>query len=116
METLRLRTPIPNGTFREILEDDYVIGLNKEKVEIKKGTFIQIINIFRHLNEDLWGKDAKIFNPEREFRDEELWNNSIMNTYNPSTPRFSPFTYSPRDCIGKNFSLNRNEIDTTLFG
>jgi hypothetical protein len=104
METLRLRSALPNGTFREILEDDYVIGLNQEKVEIKKGTYIQIPNIFRHLNRDLWGEDARKFNPEREFREEELWNNSIINSYNPSTSRFSPFTYGPRDCIGKNFS------------
>ena len=104
METLRLRTALPNGTFREILEDDYVIGLNQEKVEIKKGTYIQIPNIFRHLNTELWGDDAREFNPGREFRDEELWNNSIINSYNPSTARFSPFTYGPRDCIGKNFS------------
>ena len=50
METLRLRAALPNGTCREILEDDYVIGLNREKVEIKKGTYIQIPNIVRHLN------------------------------------------------------------------
>ena len=36
--------------------------------------------------------------------DDELWNNSVINTYNPSSHRFSPFTYGPRDCIGKNFS------------
>ena len=104
METLRLRTPLPNGTFRELLDDDYVIGLNGEKVLLGKGSYVQIPNIFRHLNPKLWGNDSRIYNPEREFKDEELWYNSVINSYNPSTERFSPFTYGPRDCIGKNFS------------
>ena len=52
----------------------------------------------------MWGEDVNEFNPEREFKDEELWDGSVINTYNPSTERFSPFTYGPRDCIGKNFS------------
>jgi cytochrome P450 len=104
METLRLRTPLPNGTFRELLEDDYITGLNGEKVLLKKGSYVQIPNIFRHINPKLWGYDAREFNPEREFKDEELWNNSVINSYNPCTERFSPFTYGPRDCIGKNFS------------
>ena len=103
METLRLNT-ITNGTFRELLEDDYVIGLKGEKVVLRKGSHVQIPNIFRHINPKLWGDDSRVYNPEREFKDEELWNNSVINSYNPSTERFSPFTYGPRDCIGKNFS------------
>ena len=35
---------------------------------------------------------------------DENWNNSVFNTYNPSSTRFSPFTFTPRDCIGKNFA------------
>ena len=104
METLRLWPALANGTFRELIEDDYLIGKNGEKVEIPKGTFIQIPNWFRHRNPELWGEDVDKFNPHRNFEDEELWDDSVINTYNPSTPRFSPFTYIPRDCIGKNFS------------
>ena len=108
---MRLRTPLPNGTYRELLEDDYVIGLKGEKVTLRKGAYIQIPNIFRHLNPKLWGDDAREFNPDREFKDEELWNNSVINSYNPSTQRFSPFTYGPRDCI-KNF---QNEMRLIYF-
>lgn len=104
METLRLWPALANGTYRELEEDDYIIGNDGVKTEIPKGTFIQIPNWFRHRNPELWGEDVNIFNPEREFVDEELWEGSVINTYNPSTKRFSPFTYGPRDCIGKNFS------------
>ena len=103
METLRLHTAVPNGTFRELIEDDEIRG-KKGMVKIPKGTYVQIFNYSRHLNKDLWGEDAEDFNPEREFEGNELWNNEIHAFYNPSTKRFSPFTYGPRDCIGKNFA------------
>ena len=104
METLRLWSPIPNGTFRELVEDDYIMGKNNQKVLVKKGTYIQIPNWSRHRDKKLWGDDSDIFNPYREFIGEENWDNSVISSYNPSTERFSPFTYSPRDCIGKNFA------------
>ncbi len=104
METLRLWTPLPNGTYRELSKDEEIMGLEGKRVLLKKGTFIQIPNFSRHLNPELWGEDVLVFNPHREFRDEELWENTVINSYNPSTKRFSPFTYGPRDCIGKNFS------------
>ena len=103
METLRLHTAVPNGTFRELIEDDEIRGKNG-MVKVPKGTYVQIFNYSRHLNPDLWGEDAEEFNPEREFKDNELWNDSVHAFYNPSTKRFSPFTYGPRDCIGKNFA------------
>ena len=104
METLRLWTSIPNGTTRELQSDDYITGRNNEKVKIKKGTYVQIPNWTRHRNPLLWGNDCDKFDPFRNFKDEEIWDNSIFANYNPATKRFSPFTYGPRDCIGKNFS------------
>lgn len=53
---------------------------------------------------DLWGDDVLKFNPDREFKDSEIWHNKVIRSYNPATPRFSPFTFPPRDCIGKNFA------------
>jgi len=103
METLRLHTAVPNGTFRELIEDEEIRGKNG-MVKVPKGTYVQIFNYSRHLNKDLWGEDAEDFNPEREFKGNEIWNDEIHAFYNPSTKRFSPFTYGPRDCIGKNFS------------
>ena len=99
METLRLWPALTNGTFRETVCEDYIIGNNGEKVIIPKGTYIQIPNWSRHRNTELWGNDALLFNPYRNFKDDEL-----LYSCNPSSKRFSPFTYGNRDCIGKNFS------------
>ena len=82
----------------------YIIGIDDKKVFVPKGTYIQIPNWSRHRNPLLWGKDVNIFNPDREFHDDEIWNGEVLSSYNPSSKRFSPFTYGPRDCIGKNFS------------
>ena len=79
METLRLWTPIPNGTFRELIEDDYITGINGQQVLLSKGTYIQIPNWTRHRNKELWGDDVNTFNPNREFIDDELWNNTVIN-------------------------------------
>jgi hypothetical protein len=104
METLRLWTPIPNGTSRELIEEDFVTGKNGNKILVKKGTYVQIPNWTRHRNPLLWGNDCDIFNPDRDFKEDEIWNDSVIASYNPCSNRFSPFTYGPRDCIGKNFS------------
>ena len=104
METLRLWPAIPNGTFRELLEDDYILDSSGNKIVLPKGTYIQIPNWGRHHSKELWGDDVHEFNPGREFIGNELWNDTVINSYNPSSKRFSPFTYGPRDCIGKNFS------------
>lgn len=104
METLRLWTSIPNGTSRELQSDDYITGKNDTKVLLKKGTYVQIPNWTRHRNPLLWGADCDNFDPFRGFRDEEIWDYAVFANYNPATKRFSPFTYGPRDCIGKNFS------------
>ena len=104
METLRLWPAVSNGTFRELEHDEYITGLYGKKVILPKGTHCQINNWTRHRNTYLWGKDANIFNPYRNFRGDEIWNNEVFKSYNPSSKRFSPFSYSPRDCLGKNFA------------
>lgn len=103
METLRLHTPVPNGTFRELIDDEIIMGKDG-MVKIPKGTYVQIFNYSRHINPELWGDDSNNFNPNREFEDNEIWDNNGYAFYNPSSKRFSPFTYAPRDCIGKNFA------------
>ena len=103
-ETLRMWPALANGTYRELERDDYITGLNGEKVLVKKGTYCQIINWTRHRNSELWGDDVNVFNPDREFLNSEIWDHKGFGHYNVSSERYSPFTYGPRNCLGKNFS------------
>jgi cytochrome P450 len=102
-ETLRMWPAFANGTYRELEKDDYVIGHNGERVKLLKGTYCQIINWTRHRNPELWN-DPHTFNPDRKFEESEIWHNQGFGGYNVSSGRFSPFTYGPRNCLGKNFS------------
>lgn len=104
METLRLWTAVPNGTFRELEEEETVKGPGGKPVILPKGTFVQIPNWMRQRNPVLWGPDAEVFNPDRAFKDEEIWHGKAFHGANPSSARFSPFTYAPRECLGKNFA------------
>lgn len=111
METLRLWTAVPNGTFRELQYDDEVRGPGGKMVELKKGTFVQVVNLMRQRNETLWGPDAMEFNPDRKWQGNEIWGsgweneeNGKFHGSNPNSARFSPFTFTPRDCLGKNFA------------
>ena len=103
IETLRMWPALANGTYRELEHDDTIIGHDDSPVELKKGTYCQIMNWTRHRNPDLWD-DPDTFNPEREFHDSEIWDHKGFGGYNVQSDRFSPFTYGPRNCLGKNFS------------
>jgi len=103
-ETLRLWPALANGTYRELESDETIHGIDGTSVNVPKGTYCQIINWTRHRNKELWGEDADIFNPHREFTDSEIWNHEGFGTFSVSSERYSPFTYGPRNCIGKNFS------------
>lgn len=104
METLRLWTAVPNGTFRELEVDETVKGPGGKMVTLPAGTFVQIANFPRHRNPTYWGPDAEVFNPDREFSDNEIWGGAAFHASNPASPRFSPFTFAPRECLGKNFA------------
>eukprot|EP00666_Eupelagonemidae_sp_cell4sb_P006577 gene6577-7780_t len=41
----------------------------------------------------VWGPDVEVFNPDREFRTSEIWDEKGFAAYNPATERFSPFTF-----------------------
>ena len=81
--------------------DDYVKGPDGAQVLLPKGTFVQVTTIGRHRSTELWGEDANQFNPDRAFEDDELWHDQVYAARNPHSRRFSPFTHTPRDCIGK---------------
>jgi cytochrome P450 len=116
METLRLWPVVPNGTFRQLSYDDKIKGPGGEMVHLPKGTYVQVTTAGRHRSTELWGDDANEFNPDREFEDDELWHDQVYAARNPHSRRFSPFTHTPRDCIGKNFAqMEMRTILTQLF-
>ena len=47
-------------------------------------------------------RNVLLFAPLRQ--DDELWHDQVYAARNPHSRRFSPFTHTPRDCIGKNFA------------
>ena len=79
----------------------YESGPDGAQVLLPKGTFVQVTTIGRHRSTELWGEDANQFNPDRAFEDDELWHDQVYAARNPHSRRFSPFTHTPRDCIGK---------------
>lgn len=78
-ETLRLWPVVASGTFR-LLEDDMEILGHK----VPKNTIISFPHILLHHDKAVWGEDAETFNPERKWFPDS----------------FTPFTISPRDCLG----------------
>ena len=102
-ETLRMWPALANGTYRELEQDEKIHDHNEELITLKKGTYVQIMNWTRHRNPELWS-DPDIFNPSREFSDKEIWHHEGFGGYNVQSHRFSPFTYGPRNCLGKNFA------------
>ena len=102
-ETLRMWPALANGTYRQLERDEKIHGINNEMVNVEKGTYVQIINWTRHRNPELW-EEPDVFNPDRKFKDSEIWDNAGFGYYNVQSDRYSPFTYGPRNCLGKNFS------------
>ncbi|KAL8155498.1 cytochrome P450 CYP72A219-like [Apium graveolens] len=56
-----------------------------------------------HVDQDIWGADAKEFNPER-------FSKGIMNATNGQTAAYFPFGLGPRICIGQNFTMLEAKI------
>lgn len=103
-ETLRLWTSVPSGTFRETVVPETIEGENGEKVFLPEGTQIQIASYLLHRSEELWGKDVLMFNPDRAFLPDEIWEEKGFAARNPSSYRYAPFTFPQRGCIGLNFA------------
>ncbi|XP_062106292.1 cytokinin hydroxylase-like [Humulus lupulus] len=86
-ESLRLYPPasvLPRMAFEDIKLGD---------LHIPKGLSIWIPVLAIHHSEELWGKDANEFNPER----------FASKSYIPG--RFIPFASGPRNCVGQAFAM-----------
>ena len=102
-ETLRLWPSVPNGTFRELQYDESFTTADGSSIMAPQGTQVMIPVWNLHMNPELWGVDAHLFNPEREWRPEERYDR-LDKAGNPQSHRYAPFAFTPRDCIGKNFA------------
>lgn len=102
-ETLRLWPSVPNGTFRQFEFDDFIQGYNNKPAKVPKGTQCVVPVWLLHRNPMLW-KEPNVYNPDRDWLPEEDWHGKGLTGLNPASHRFCPFTFKPRDCMGRNFA------------
>ncbi|KAJ8761765.1 hypothetical protein K2173_004576 [Erythroxylum novogranatense] len=92
-ESLRLYPPatlLPRMAFEDIKLGD---------LHIPKGLSIWIPVLAIHHSEELWGKDANEFNPDR----------FMSKSFAPGK-HFIPFAAGPRNCIGQTFAMMEAKI------
>ncbi|KAK1401745.1 Secologanin synthase [Heracleum sosnowskyi] len=65
-------------------------------LQAEVGLVLPIILV--HLDQDIWGADAKEFNPER-------FSKGVLHATNGQTAAYFPFGAGPRICIGQNFTM-----------
>ncbi|KAH7532901.1 cytokinin hydroxylase [Ziziphus jujuba] len=91
-ESMRLYPPasvLPRMAFEDIKLGD---------LHIPKGLSIWIPVLAIHHSEELWGKDANEFNPDR----------FASKSFVPG--RFIPFAAGPRNCVGQSFAMMEAKI------
>ncbi|XP_045818172.1 cytokinin hydroxylase-like [Trifolium pratense] len=91
-ESMRLYPPatlLPRMAFEDIVLGD---------LYIPKGLSIWIPVLAIHHSEELWGKDANEFNPQR----------FASKSFMPG--RFIPFASGPRNCVGQSFAMMEAKI------
>ncbi|KAJ3995138.1 cytochrome P450 [Lentinula boryana] len=118
-EALRLIPPL-HSTLRVATQDDEIpvsypvhrrdgsVDENAQSVHIAKGTFVHVSVEAFNLDQEVWGEDAWLFNPDR-------WN-SLPEKAREQPGLFSnilTFSAGPRSCIGIRFALI--EVKTFLF-
>lgn len=100
-EVLRLYPPATSLT-REVTHD-IQIG---DHIHLPSGVLINLPLVYVHHNENLWGSDAKDFNPSR-------FSDGIMKATGGNMSFFS-FGWGPRICIGSNFAMIEAKMTVAL--
>ncbi|KAL0956015.1 hypothetical protein HGRIS_002190 [Hohenbuehelia grisea] len=108
-ETLRI-CPTVHGTIRMATQDDEIpishpvhmrdgrIVGKGETIRIRKGSYIHVPIEGLNYSEEIWGKDARTFNPDR-------WLSSSPRALNAGLANVMTFSFGPHSCPGWKFSV-----------
>ncbi|KAF7822555.1 cytochrome P450 CYP72A219-like [Senna tora] len=99
-EVLRLYPPVP--AFTRVVSEETRVG----KLSLPAGTRIGIPAILVHRDPQLWGDDAKDFNPQRFCEG--------ISKAAKSQASYLPFGWGPKICIGQNFALLEAKMALSL--
>lgn len=109
-ETLRLCPPV-HGTIRVATADDLLPvshpvvhrdGTVVSKggfIKIRKGSYVHIPIEGLNLSEEIWGHDARRFNPDR-------WTSGKSFPGFPGLGHIMTFSFGPHSCLGHRFAIN----------
>ncbi|KAF7437281.1 hypothetical protein PC9H_004119 [Pleurotus ostreatus] len=113
-ETLRLCPPV-HGIIRVATQDDLIpvsstvhmrdgrVLSQDEHIKIKKGSYIHVPIEGLNFSEDVWGKDARAFNPER-------WTALPASARHPGLAGVMTFSFGPHSCPGWKFTILEMKI------
>jgi PHYB activation tagged suppressor 1 len=100
-ETLRLYSPA--SRFTRKVGRECKLG----KLVLPANITVIIPTLAIHLDPQVWGEDAHLFNPER-------FSEGVAKATNNNPAVFLPFGYGPRSCVGLNFAMNEAKIALSM--